>query len=89
MSSRQTEAEARRAKREAARARLAAQFDPSRPTNSIEASAAYAGVSRWLAYREARAGHWPVWVCGARTLVKTRPFMEMLGELDGPHEARP
>jgi hypothetical protein len=57
-------------------------FDPQRPTNSIEASAEYAGVSRWLAYREARSGAWPVWRVGTRLLVKTRPFLRLIGEID-------
>jgi hypothetical protein len=76
------EADRRREQREAARAKLAAQFDPTRPTNTVESAAAYAGVSRWLAYREARSGAWPAWRCGSRLMVKTRPFLRMIGGLD-------
>jgi hypothetical protein len=59
--------------------RLPEAFDPSRPTNSVEAAAAFAGVSRGLAYAAARSGEWPALRVGARLLVKTVPFMALLG----------
>lgn len=80
--SRQSEARvAERAQlREEARARLAAQFDPSRPTTPVEIGAAYAGVSRGLAYASCKNGSWPAIRCGARLLIKTKPFLAMFEE---------
>ncbi len=78
MSPQQADAERRREQRETARARLAALFDPSRPTNSVEATAAYVGVSRGLGYEQARSGSWPALRCGSRLLILTEPFLAML-----------
>ncbi len=66
--------------REAARARLRAQFDPSRPTTPVEVGAAYVDVSRGLAYASCRDGSWPSIRVGARILILTKPFLAMLGE---------
>jgi hypothetical protein len=52
-------------------------FDGSRPTNSVEAGAAWAGVSRGLAYEECRGGAWPCQRVGSRLLILTRPFLAM------------
>lgn len=57
---------------------LPTEFDPNRPTNSIEAAAKWAGVSRWAAYRQAQSGAWPIWRCGSRLLVQTSPFMRLV-----------
>ncbi len=83
MSPRSEASAAERAKRrEAARAALRAQFDPSRPTTPVEVAAAHVGVSRGLAYAAARDGSWPSLRVGSRILIKTRPFLAMLGETD-------
>lgn len=66
--------------REAARAQLRERFDPTRPTNSVESAAAYANVSRGLAYACARDGSWPALRAGSRLLIKTRPFLAMFEE---------
>jgi hypothetical protein len=59
-------------------ARLPETFDPTRPTNKVEAAADYAGVSRGLAYQAARSGQWPAMRVGSRLLILTRPFLKML-----------
>ncbi len=59
-------------------ARLPSVFDPTRPTNSVEATAAYIGVSRGLAYELARSGEWPALRAGTRLLVKTEAFLRLL-----------
>jgi hypothetical protein len=62
--------------------RLPETFDPERPTNSVEASAAYLGVSRGLGYEQARSGAWPALRVGSRLLVKTQAFLRMLDDPD-------
>jgi excisionase family DNA binding protein len=57
-------------------------FDRSRPTNSVESAAKYIGVSRGLAYQQARTGAWPSLRVGSRILIKTKPFLAMIGETD-------
>jgi hypothetical protein len=52
-------------------------FDQSRPTNSVEAGGAWAGVSRGLAYEMCRKGSWPCQRVGSRLLILTQPFMAM------------
>jgi len=52
-------------------------FDPSRPTNSVEAGAAWTGVSRYLAYQMCREGSWPCQRVGTRLLILTQPFLAM------------
>jgi len=59
-------------------ARLPDTFDPTRPTNKVEAAADLAGVSRGLAYEQARSGAWPSLRVGSRVLILTRPFLELL-----------
>ena len=61
-------------------ARLPSIFDPSRPTNSVEAAAEYIGVSRGLGYQQARSGAWPAIRIGTRLLVKTAAFLAMLDD---------
>lgn len=61
-------------------ARLPDTFDPSRPTNSVEATAQYIGVSRGLGYQQARSGAWPALRVGTRLLVKTAAFLAMLDD---------
>ena len=58
--------------------KLPNQFDPSRPTNSVEAASAYVGVSRGLAYEQARSGAWPALRVGSRLLILTQPFLDLL-----------
>lgn len=57
--------------------RLPETFDPTRPTNSVEAGGNWAGVSRGLAYEMCRSGTWPCQRCGSRLLILTRQFLEM------------
>lgn len=52
-------------------------LDPSRPTNSVEAGGAWAGVSRGLAYEMCRTGTWPCQRAGSRLLIITQPFLAM------------
>lgn len=82
MDRKQADAERRREQREAARAKLAALFDPSRPTNSVESAAAYISVSRGLGYASCRDGSWPALRCQSRWLVKTKQFLAVIGEED-------
>jgi len=60
-------------------ARLPEAFDPTRPTNKVEAAADFAGGSRGLGYQAARSGQWPAVRIGSRLLIKTRPFLALLG----------
>jgi hypothetical protein len=53
-------------------------FDPSRPTNSVEATAEYVGCSRGVAYEMARTGAWPSTRAGHRLLVLTGPLLQIL-----------
>lgn len=58
-------------------ARLPEIFDPTRPTNNVEAAALWAGVGRNVAYEMCRSGAWPCQRVGSRLLVLTRPFLAM------------
>lgn len=83
MSPRSEASAAERAERhEAIRAAAREKFDRSRPTNTVESAAAYIGVSRGLGYAAARDGSWPSLRVGSRILIKTKPFLAMLGEAD-------
>lgn len=62
-------------------------FDTSRPTNSVEAGAQWAGVSRYLAYQMCREGAWPCRRVGSRLLILTRPFMAMFPAVGVEHVA--
>ena len=68
--------------------KLTDSFDPTRPTNSVEAAAKYIGVSRGLAYRQARSSAWPALRVGSRLLIRTRDFMRMIDEM-GVDDASP
>jgi hypothetical protein len=91
MARQQADADRRREQREAARAKLAALFNPNRSTNPVDVSGAYAGISRGLAYHQARSGAWPSIHVGARWLILTRPFLALLGETPAgePSEGAP
>lgn len=80
MSPKQADAERRRMEREAARARLAEQFDATRPTNRVEVCAAYLQVSRGAGYASCRDGSWPALRVQSRWLVKTKQFLALIGE---------
>jgi hypothetical protein len=54
-------------------------FDPTRPTNSVESTAAFVGVSRGLAYTMARSGAWPSIRVGRRLLIVTSKLLAQLG----------
>ena len=68
--------------------RLPDDFDPTRPTNSVEAAAAWAGVSRGLGYEAARSGEWPARRVGSRLLVLTAPFVAMFPPAGGTDRGR-
>jgi hypothetical protein len=63
-------------------ARLPEAFDPTRPTNKVEAGADWAGVSRGLAYEQCRSGAWPCVRVGTRLLILTKPFLAMFPPAD-------
>jgi len=71
-------------------ARLPDTVDRTRPTNKVAASGDLAGVSRGLAYEMARTGAWPSIRVGSRLLIKTKPFLALLGidESDEPGPER-
>jgi hypothetical protein len=51
-------------------------FDPTLPFNSVEDTAAYAGVSRALGYQLSRSGEWPSVRMGRRLMVVTARWLE-------------
>lgn len=51
-------------------------WDPERPFNSVEDTAAYAGVSRALGYQLARSGEWPSVRMGRRLMIVTARWSE-------------
>lgn len=51
-------------------------WDPARPFNSVEDTAAYAHVSRALGYQLARSGEWPSVRMGRRLMVVTARWLE-------------
>lgn len=51
-------------------------WDPVRPFNSVEDTAAYAQVSRALGYQLARSGEWPSVRMGRRLMVVTARWLE-------------
>ena len=67
--------------------RLPDTFDPTRPTNSVEAGGNWAGVSRGLAYEMCRSGEWPCQRVGSRLLIITKDFLAVFPPPDPEHGA--
>jgi len=61
--------------------------DPeTQPTISIDEAADLLGICRASMYRAAKAGECPTVRIGRRILVKTAPFLRMIGALEEPAE---